>query len=144
MNPYISKLIITPSFSLRLFLVMLAVALLSIGSVSSLPVNIIIKLTVMMVIIFWLVMTLREHCWHLGNAITSVQLRSDDSWLVCLRGQEPVRAELLPGCLVQPWLTVLQLRLPDRGKKTVILLSDNVVLEDRANFRRIRVRLRFV
>jgi len=57
-------------------------------------------------------------------------------WLLYADGGR-VPAELLPGALVHPWLTVLTLRA--RGRRCrVVLLPDTIAAED---FRRLRARL---
>ncbi len=139
MNPFTTILKITPGFSKSLFLILIIISLAAVIVVISLPLNLLIKLVVCLAILAWLAMVLREHCWHLDQVITTARLRTDDSWLVSLNEQEPVKAELFPGCLVQPWLTVLQFKLPDRRRRSLILLQDNV---DKDTFRRLRVRLK--
>ncbi len=139
MNPFAVTLKITPVFSRSLFLVLIIVSLTAMIVIICLPLNLWIKLIACLIILIWLAVVLREHCWHLDRAITTATLRTDDSWLITFDRQEPVKAELLAGCLVQPWLTVLEFRLPDRRKKSLILLRDNV---DKDIFRRLRVRLK--
>ena len=139
MNLFTTILKITPGFSKSLFLILIIISLAAVIVVISLPLNLLIKLVVCLVILAWLAMVLREHCWHLDRAIQTATLRSDNSWLVSLDGKELVKADLLPGCLVQPWLTVLQFRMPDRRRKSLILLQDNM---DNDAFRRLRVRLK--
>lgn len=139
MNPYTVTLKITPVFSRSLFLALIIVSLAAMIVIISLSLNLLIKLIACLVISIWLAVVLREHCWHLGQAITTAILRTDDSWLLSFDGQEPVKAELLAGCLVQPWLTVLQFKMPDRRRKSLILLRDNM---DVNTFRRLRVRLK--
>lgn len=139
MNPFAVTLKITPVFSRSLFLVLIIVALAAIIVVISLPLHLLIKLVGSLIILIWLIVVLREHCWHLDRAIRTATLRTDDSWLVSFDGQDSVKADLLSGCLVQPWLTVLQFRMPDRRRRSLILLQDNV---DKNIFRRLRVRLK--
>ena len=139
MNPFAVALKITPVFSINLFKVLIIVSLASLIVVISLPLNLFTKLIGFLIILIWLVVVLREHCWHQDRAIITAILRTDDTWLVFFNGKESVKAELLSGCLVQPWLTVLQFRLPDRRRKSLILLQDNV---DKDIFRRLRVRLK--
>lgn len=139
MNPFNITLVITPHFSKRLFLIMIFVALISVIVSLLLPISIILKILACLLIIVCLYHSLREHCWHLGRAIQSARLRKDNSWLLSIAGEDEVRAELLPGCLVQPWLTVLVFRLPNRRKVSLLLLKDNA---ERDSFRRLRVRLK--
>ncbi len=139
MNPFAVTLKIKPVFSRSLFLVLIIVSLAAMIVITCLPLNLWIKLIACLITLIWLAVVLREHCWYLGRAITTAILRTDDSWLVSFGGQELVKAELLAGCLVQPWLTVLQFRIPDRRRRSLILLQDNV---DKDTFRRLRVRLK--
>ncbi len=104
-----------------------------------LPIPLILKLLVCIIVSVWLCQSLREYCWHIGSSIQSAELRKDNTWLISIAGKEAIKAELLPDCLVQPWLTVLVFQLPDRRKKSLILLRDNI---DPDTFRRVRVRLR--
>ncbi len=139
MNPFTVTLKITPGFSRTLFLVLISVAFVAMIVIMSLPLPLSVKLAGSLIILIWLVVVLREHCWHLDQAIRTATLRTDNSWLVSFDGQEPVKADLLPECLVQPWLTVLVFRMPDRRRKSLILVRDNV---DADTFRRLRVRLK--
>ncbi len=139
MNHFTMTFRITPFFSRSLFTALLIISFAATVVVAGLPLNLWIRLLGSLFIIIWLVMVLREHCWHLDSSIRTAILRSDDSWLILFEGEEPIKADLLSGCLVQPWLTVLQFRIPDRRKKSLILLQDNV---DKDVFRRLRVRLR--
>ena len=139
MNPFAVTLKITPAFSRSLFLVLIIVSLAAMIVIICLPLNLWIKLIACLITLIWLVVVLREHCWHLDRAITTAVLRRDDSWLVSFDGQELVKAELSTGCLVQPRLTVLQFRIPDRRRRSLILLQDNM---DKDAFRRLRVRLK--
>ena len=139
MNPFATTLRISPVFSKSFFLSLITVSLVAVIVTVSLPLNLLIKIFTCLLVLIWLMMVIREHCWHLDRAINTAVLRTDDSWLVSFDGQESVKAELLSGCLVQPWLTVLQFRLPDRRRKSLILLQDNM---DKDAFRRLRVRLK--
>ena len=139
MNPFATTLRISPVFSRNLFLSLIAVSIVAMIVIVSLPLNFLIKICTCLVVLFWLMIAMKEHCWHLDRAINTAILRTDDSWLVLTAGDEPIKVDLLPGCLVQPWLTVLQFRLPDRRRKSLILLQDNM---DKDTFRRLRVRLK--
>ncbi len=139
MNPFTVTHKINPGFSNSLFLALAFFLLVAISIVTYLPINLLIKLTGCLVIIVWFVVTIREHCWHLDQAIQSAILREDGSWIISLRDNETINADLLPGCLVQPWLTVLHFRMPNRQRKSLILLVDNI---DSDTFRRLRVRLK--
>ena len=139
MNPFTATLKISPVFSKSLFLTLVMLSLTAAIVVMSLPLNFLIKFAGCLVIFAWLVMVLREHCWHGCRAIQTVTLRSDNTWFVFLEGSERIKVDLLPGCLVLPWLTVLHFRMPDRRKKSLIMLRDNV---DVVCFRRLRVRLK--
>ena len=139
MNPFTAAIKIKPDFSIRLFLFQGLIALAAMIVIVSLPIYLLIKVAAWLVILMWFVRTAREHCWHREGAIQTAILRTDETWLITIKGGEPVRAELFPGCLVQPWLTVLQFRMPDRSRKALILLQDNIDVD---TFRRLRVRLK--
>lgn len=148
MNPFTAAFRITPTFSKTLFLVLTVCALLTILVVIYLSTLFLIKLFIISGVLVWFYVTVREHCWHRGNAVQEALLRTDNIWLLSINNlkaidqktdQKPIKAELLSGCLVQPWLTILQFKIPNQRKKSLILLKDNI---DPDTFRRLRVRLR--
>ncbi len=106
-----------------------------------LPVHMWLKVILIVLISVWSVSVTRQHCWHIGSGIREAVLRADDTWLLSMGINVHVSAELLPNCLIQPWLTVLRFRLPDGKRKSLILLPDNV---DADVFRRVRVRLKYL
>ncbi len=91
-----------------------------------------------LITLIWFYHVLRKHALRTHPDILRVELRPDQRWIVYLVPEVPLDAELLDECLVQPWLTVLVFKLPDRRKRSVMLLADNV---DQDAFRRCRVRL---
>jgi len=139
MNPFTATLYIRPGTSKILLRTVIITSLVAVTVIIILPLHLIVKVIGCLAMLVWLMITLREHCWHRDLAIQSATLRSDDSWLVSVKGEEQ-KAELLPGCLVQPWLTVLYFKMPDRRRKSLILLKDNI---DSNSFRRLRVRLKY-
>ncbi len=141
MNHFNSDIRIIPSFSSNLLIILFVLSMIAIATVISLSLNILIKLIVITGIIVWFLITVREHCSHSGLAISEARLKKDGTWLLLLNNSnkdKAIKSELLSGCLVQPWLTVLQFKLPDRRKKSLVLLRDNLDLD---TFRRLRVRL---
>lgn len=82
----------------------------------------------------------RRHVSLSGDAITEVLLKADGTWIVTTGARGALPAKLAPGCLVQPWLTVLVFRLANGRYRSVLLTQDNV---DSNAFRRLRVRLRY-
>ncbi|MFK8067067.1 MAG: protein YgfX [Gammaproteobacteria bacterium] len=140
MNHFTGPFKIIPSFSQYLFIGFCILTAFALIIVISLSIELLIKLIACFLIFIWFVVTVREHCWHYGVAIREAVLRTDNVWLLLTKenDQKPVKAELLPGCLVQPWLTVLHFKIPHQRKKSLILLKDNI---DPDIFRRLRVRL---
>ena len=78
----------------------------------------------------------REHLLHAGGAIRELKVRTDATMEVRM-GEEWREATLHTADVVQPWFTVLVLRVAG-GAHSVLLLPDNVAAED---FRRLRVYL---
>ncbi|HTT07781.1 MAG TPA: protein YgfX [Gammaproteobacteria bacterium] len=78
----------------------------------------------------------REHILHAGGAIGELKVRTDATLEVRIGG-EWLDAALQTADVVQPWFTVLVLRV-GRGTRSVLLLPDNVAADD---FRRLRVYL---
>ena len=140
MNPFTTTLKITPACSKQFVVVLSIITLVAIVVLAMTPMGVLLKSAGFVVILVWYALTVREHCLHQGRvAIRTAILRTDDSWLVLFESEDPVKAELLPDCLVQPWLTVLQFKIPNRRRKSLILLRDNVDVD---TFRRLRVRLK--
>jgi hypothetical protein len=79
----------------------------------------------------------REHFQHVGGAIRELKVRTDATMEVKI-GEEWREATLQTADVVQPWFTVLVLRLAGGGARSVMLLPDNTAVED---FRRLRVYL---
>lgn len=138
MNPFAGTLEIKPGTSHLVCVVLMFISLPALIVIFFSELPLLIRVILSCSVLIWLAMAVREHGYHQGKAITCAILRSDNTWRITLGNADPVSAELLPGCLVQPRLTVLQFSLPERRRKTLILSPDNV---DANDFRRLRVRL---
>lgn len=83
---------------------------------------------------------LRRHALLRGSAICGLTLTRDGRWRVRTADGDEANAELLPGSLVLPRLTVLTFRREGGGRAVVMLVPSN---SDPDAFRRLRVRLRW-
>ncbi len=95
----------------------------------------------------WTAAVLASLCWswswhvlHRGDAVVEVLFKPEGEWWITTAKQASCLGTLLPGGVVQPWLTVLVFRLADGRRRAVVLLADNV---DPDGFRRLRVQLRY-
>jgi len=83
---------------------------------------------------------LRRHGLRSGDTVREIRLRGDGRLRIRAVDGTLADCTLLPGGLIADWLTVLPLRTKAGHRYTAILVADNV---DPAEFRRLRVRLRF-
>lgn len=88
-------------------------------------------------------------CWvglirswrHCRPAVAAIRLGREGQLSVAVEPLgEFVAAELLPGAIVHPWLSVIRLQTEDGCRYTVVLAVDSLAAED---FRRLRVFLRW-
>lgn len=79
------------------------------------------------------------HLWHRGDAIIEAVLDANGAWWVSTARRAAVSATLGQESLVQPFLTVLNFKLADGRRRSLVLFDDNC---DAEAFRLVRVRLR--
>lgn len=82
------------------------------------------------------------HAWHrLSPQCLAIHLERTGHLSVALAGVEEFSmAELMPGAIVHPWLTIARLKTDGGRMCTLIATVDNL---DREDFRRLRVFLRW-
>jgi hypothetical protein len=118
---------------------LLIIHLIAAAATAALPPILIVHIVLFLLIAASLMFTLRRYALlqdshSLGKLIWS----EDDGWQFEERSGETCAATLLPRRYVVPWLIVLNFRLVDDGRRTVVLALDSVAADAQ---RRLRVRL---
>jgi toxin CptA len=126
----------------RIFLALLLTAYsLAILVVFILPVAAWIRYTLGCLLLFWLTgYVLRDVLLILPSSWVAMRLEEEKVVLFCRNGKE-LTGKILPGSLVTPLLTILNVSLPGkRFARNVILFPDSL---DQQRFREMRVQLKW-
>jgi hypothetical protein len=136
----VTEVRLRPGPSKTLALTFLLVWVLTLGVVSALPFSWPIDAGLATAVLVYGAWSFHHHCLLRGDVITEANVRADGGWEVTTARNGTMAGDLRPDNLVLPWLTVLNFKLADERRRSLLLLSDNVAAD---TFRRLRVRLRF-
>ena len=100
-----------------------------------------LKLALMVVVVWSCIVTAKRHLFFKGrDAVVGLVWEGDDRWTLISATGEQLRASLLSGTSMQPWLAVMSFRVEgERRAWPVVVMVDST---DSTSFRRLHIKLR--